>query len=51
MVLLEGREWTDEERRKALYRGQHQSTIAHVPFMREEFTSMMGKGQCVVMLY
>ena len=31
--------------------GTHQSMMAHVPFLRYEFASMVGKGQWVVMPY
>ena len=35
----------------ALERGAHKSTLAHVPFLWEEFSSMVGKGQWVVFPY
>ena len=41
--------WTEGQWRAALDRGPHQSTMAHVPFLREDFASMVGKGKWVVL--
>ena len=37
LLVLSVREWTEEERRRVLDRRPHQSTMAHVPFLTEEF--------------
>ena len=50
-MVLAGREWVEESHHPALYHGKHQSTISHVPFLREEFLSMVGKGKLVVLTY
>ena len=39
------------ERLAALKRGPHQSATEHAPFLREEFASMVEKGQWVVLPY
>ena len=51
LVVLAGRKWKEGERRRSLDRGKHQSTMYHVPFLREEFALMVENGQCVVVLY
>ena len=50
-VVLAGRECTEEEWRKALDRGLHQSMRPPVHFLIEDFTLMTRKGQWVVMPY
>ena len=37
------------ERQAELKRGPHQSATEHTPFLREEFASMVEKGQWVVL--
>ena len=44
-------EWSEGERLAALKRGPHWSSIEHAPFLREEFVSMVEKGQWVVLPY
>ena len=51
LVVLAGRKCTEKEGWRALDRGPHKSTMAHVPFLREEFVYMVGKGKGVVMPY
>ena len=43
--------WLEEERQAALKRRPHQSTTEHAPFLREEFASMVEKGQWFVLPY
>ena len=50
VVLMTG-EWLEGERLAALKRGPHKSTTKHAPFIREEFASMVEKGQWVVLPY
>ena len=50
MVLLVQR-WMEGQRRAALDRGPHKSTMAHVPFLREEFDLVVGKWHWVVLPY
>ena len=50
-VVLMSVEWSDEERLVALQKGPHQSATEHSPFIREEFASMVEKGQWVVPPY
>ena len=50
-VVLAGQWWTEGKKRVALDRGPHQYTMAHVPFLWEEFASMVGKVQWVVLAY
>ena len=42
---------TEGQRRVYLYRGPHQSMMVHVPFLWENFASMVGKGRWVVLPY
>ena len=51
LVVLAGRGWIEEERLKALEHETYQSNMAHVPFLRGEFASMVGKGKWVVLPY
>ena len=37
--------------RDALEKGPHKSSMVHVPFLKEEFDSMVGKGYWVVLPY
>ena len=41
--------WTKGERQAALKRGLHRSATEHTLFLREEFASMIEKGQWVVL--
>ena len=50
MVLTSG-SWTEGERQAALKRGPHRSATEHNFFLREEFASMIEKGQWVVLPY
>ena len=50
MVLMLG-SWTEVERQAALKRGPHRSATEHTLFLREEFASMIEKGQWVVLPY
>ena len=50
MVLMSG-SWTEGERQAALKRGPHRSATEHTLFLREEFASMIEKGQWVVLPY
>ena len=50
-VVMMTEEWTEGERLAALARGPHKSDIEHAPFLREEFASMLDKGQWTVLLY
>ena len=50
LVLMAG-EWLEGERLAALKRGLHRSATEHAPFLCEEFTSMVEKGQWVVLPY
>ena len=50
-MLLTGNRFTDPDQQKALERGTHKSTMAHIPFLREEFSSTVGKRQWVVLPY
>ena len=50
VVLMTG-SWTEGERQVALNRGPHRSSTEHTPFLREEFASMVEKGQWVVLPY
>ena len=48
VVLMLG-SWTEGERQAALKRGPHRSATEHTLFLREEFASMIEKGQWVVL--
>ena len=48
-MVLAVMKWMEEKRHKYFDHGPHQSTMAHVPFLREYFSSMVGKGQWVVL--
>ena len=37
-VVLLGKKWMEGQRRPALDRGTHKSTLAHIPFLREYFS-------------
>ena len=50
VVLMKG-SWTEGERQAALKIGPHRSATEHTPFLREEFASMVEKGQWVVLPY
>ena len=50
MVLASG-SWTEGERQAALKRGPQRSATEHTIFLREEFASMIEKGQWVVLPY
>ena len=50
VVLMSG-SWTEGERQAALKRGPHRSATEHTLFLREEFSSMIEKGQWVVLPY
>ena len=50
-VVMMTEEWTEGERLAALARGPHKSDIEHAPFLREEFASMLDKGQWTVLPY
>ena len=50
VVLMMG-ESTEEERLEALALLPHKSAIKHAEFLREEFASMVEKGQCMVLPY
>ena len=50
VVLMTGGR-TEEERLTALKWGLHKSATEHTSFLREEFASMMEKGQWIVLLY
>ena len=42
---MSGKKWTEEKQIASLDRDLHQSTIAHLLFLWEEFASMVEKGQ------
>ena len=48
-VIIAGREWTEEEQQKDLDCEPNQSTMDHIPFMREEFALIVLKGLWVVL--
>ena len=50
IVLMTG-SWEEGERQAALKRGPHRPAKEHAPFLREEFASMVEKGQWVVLPY
>ena len=50
VVMMTG-ECPEGERSAALKRGLHNSATKHDPFLRKEFTSMLEKGQWVVLPY
>ena len=50
VVLMTG-SWTEGERQAALKREPHRSAKEYTPFLREEFASMVEKGQWVVLSY
>ena len=50
VVLMSGN-WTEGERQAALKRGPHRSAMEHTILLREEFASMVEKGQWVVLPY
>ena len=50
-VFLMSGSWTEGERQAAFKRGPHRSATEHTLFLREEFASMVEKGQCVVLPY
>ena len=50
-VVLASGSWTEGERQAALKRGPHRSATEHTLFLREEFSSMIEKGQWVVLPY
>ena len=50
-MVISGGEWTEEERSKYLESEPNQSTMAHIPFLRYYFSSVIGKRQWVVLPY
>ena len=50
VVMISGSYWKKEEQRRVLDRGSHKSTMADFPFLREKFSSVMGKGKWLVLL-
>ena len=50
-VVLASGCWTEGERQAALKRGPHRSATEHAVFLREEFSSMIEKGQWVILPY
>ena len=50
-VVLADAEWPEVRRQEALQRGAHTSTLEHIPFLKEEFASMVAKGQWVILPY
>ena len=50
-MLLKSGSWTEGEREAALKRGPHRSATEHTLLLREEFASMIEKGQWVVLPY
>ena len=50
-VDLSGRWWTEVQQIAALYRVPHQYKMVHVPFLRDKFALMVGKGKWVVLPY
>ena len=50
-VMLMTGGWSEGERMAALKRVLHKSATKHAPFLREEFASMVEKGQWVVLPY
>ena len=50
-VVLASGSWTEGELQAALKRGTHWSTTEHTLFLRKEFSSMIEKGQWVVLPY
>ena len=50
-VLLMSGSWTEGECQAALKRGPHRSATEQTLFLREEFSSMIEKGQWVVLPY
>ena len=51
LVVLTSGGWTEGERQAALKRGPHRSATEHTLFLRDEFISMIEKGQWVVLPY
>ena len=49
--MLEGKEWPEDQSLAALQQGPHKSALEQTPFLRQEFASMVAKGQWVVLLY
>ena len=50
-VVLASGSWTKGERHAVLKRGPYRSATEHTLFLREEFASMIEKGQWVVLPY
>ena len=50
-MVLSGKKWTERQRREDLDRGNHQLTLVYLPFLQEEFASMVKKGKWVVLPY
>ena len=48
VVMMTGK-LLEEKLQAALKRGPHRSATEHTPFLREEFASMIEKGQWVVL--
>ena len=50
-MVLASESWTEGERQAALKRGPHRSATEHNLFLCNEFSSMIEKGQWVVLPY
>ena len=50
-MVITARKWVEAERRQLLDSGINQSTMAHVPFLREYSNTIVVKGHWVVMPY
>ena len=49
--MLSGRRWIEEERWAVLSRSPHGVAVKHVPFLRQEFASIVEKGKWAVLFY
>ena len=49
LVVLARREWIEEELQTELECGPHQSTMDHGDFLKEDFISVDGKGQWMLL--
>ena len=50
-VVLVGKNWTEEDRQSLLARVRYWFDLEHANLLRKDFTSILGKGQRVVLLY
>ena len=41
----------EEDQFQEFYQGPHQSMMVHIFFLREDFASVVGKGEWVVLTY